>query len=364
MGRGASPLNERVKVLFLGGYSRSGSTLFDRMLGQIDGFTSTGELAYIWTHGLQENRLCGCGARFLECPFWGRVGEEAFGGWHRVDLEEMVALYGQVNRHRFLPLLLMPRLSSTYQRRLRAYGEVLARLYWAIGRASNSRVIVDSSIDPAYGFLLRHVPGVDLRILHFVRDSRGTAFSWTKHVVRSDVVDRSVRMRRFRPWVTALRWNLYHVLVHVLARIVGRAVTVRYEDMVLSPAEQIARAARHLGEDIAGQIDLGRFRPGVFDLDVNHTAAGNRVRLQTGRLPVRIDDEWRTRMPARDRALVTLLSWPLLRHYGYLRARARQATRPREPRPQAAQAPSGRSFDGRHRFPATTPFAAAGRRRP
>ena len=39
-----TPDGEPVKVLYLGGYSRSGSTLFDRMLGQVPSFASTGEI--------------------------------------------------------------------------------------------------------------------------------------------------------------------------------------------------------------------------------------------------------------------------------------------------------------------------------
>jgi hypothetical protein len=48
-------------------------------------------------------------------------------------------------------------LSRSYARDLRAYAQVLSRLYRAIQRVSGSRVVVDSSIDPAYGFVLRHV---------------------------------------------------------------------------------------------------------------------------------------------------------------------------------------------------------------
>ncbi len=36
------------RVLFIAGPGRSGSTLLDLLLGQIDGFTSTGELRLIW----------------------------------------------------------------------------------------------------------------------------------------------------------------------------------------------------------------------------------------------------------------------------------------------------------------------------
>ena len=309
---------EPVKVLYLGGYSRSGSTLFDRMLGQIATFTSTGELAYVWTHGVQEDRLCGCGAPFSACDFWQRVGDEAFGGWSAVDGPSMVALYRRVNRHRYLPLLLAPRLSRSYAEDLRAYAAVLERLYGAIQRVTGSRVIVDSSIDPSYCYVLRHVPGVDLRVVHFIRDSRGTAFSWTRSVRRSDVVDRAVYMPRFHPGVTALRWSVYHVLLHVVGRLGVPTLRVRYEDVVRRPEQQIRRAAEFAGEDIEGMLDLGAFRPGAFELGTDHTVAGNRVRLRRGSVPVRVDDEWRRAMSRRHRGLVTVLSWPLLRLYGYV----------------------------------------------
>lgn len=315
---GAPPPDGQVVVLYLGGYSRSGSTLFDRMLGQAPSFTSTGELAYVWTHGVAQNRLCGCGESFSECAFWRQVGEEAFGGWDAVDAEQMLALYRRVNRHRYVPFMLAPWLSPSYARDLRAYGDVLSRLYRAIQHAGGSRVVVDSSIDPAYGFLLRHVPGLDLRVVHFVRDSRGTAFSWTRKVVRTDIVGREVYMRRFHPGVTALRWCFYHLLLHALARLGVPSMRVRYEDVVRRPAEQVCRAARFVGLEIDGEVDLGGFREGAFQLDVNHTVAGNRVRLHRGSVPVRLDDEWTRAMPGRQRRLVTVLSWPLLRAYGYV----------------------------------------------
>lgn len=210
---------ERVTVLFVGGYSRSGSTLFDRMLGQVHGFTSTGELGYLWSHGVGADRLCGCGLRFSECAFWRAVGVEAFGGWDRIDARRVLALQRDVNRHRYLPFLVAPWLRPSYMTALREYAGLLGRVYGAIHRVGGARVVVDSTIDPAYGFVLRHVPGIDLRLVHFVRDSRGTAFSWTRQVRRNDVVGDDVYMPRFHPAVTALRWVLYHLLVQALGRV-------------------------------------------------------------------------------------------------------------------------------------------------
>ncbi len=72
-------------VVFVGGYARTGSTLLDRLLGQIDGFASFGELRHVWERNFRGNQLCGCGRPFRSCPFWNDVVEVAFGGWGGVD---------------------------------------------------------------------------------------------------------------------------------------------------------------------------------------------------------------------------------------------------------------------------------------
>jgi hypothetical protein len=42
------------------------------------------------------------------------------------------------------------------------------------------------------------------------------------------------------------------------------------------------------------------------------------MRFQTGPVLLRRDDTWRTRLALVDRRRVTALTFPLLRHYGYL----------------------------------------------
>src|SRR3712207_9355320 len=62
-----------IKVLYVVGLGRSGSTILSNSLGQIGGFFSGGELNFIWKHNVLEDRLCGCGRPFRECPVWTRV---------------------------------------------------------------------------------------------------------------------------------------------------------------------------------------------------------------------------------------------------------------------------------------------------
>ncbi|MGD2217703.1 MAG: hypothetical protein PVJ64_13190, partial [Gemmatimonadales bacterium] len=65
-------MNE-LKVLFIVGKGRSGSTILDNILGQVDSFISLGEV-WVWrgTRVLEEQN-CGCGKRAAECPFWSKA---------------------------------------------------------------------------------------------------------------------------------------------------------------------------------------------------------------------------------------------------------------------------------------------------
>ena len=98
------------QVLYVGGWGRSGSTLLSHLLGRLPEMVAVGELRYVWQAGVSGNELCGCGEPFDECPFWVAVGEEAFGGWDKIDLGEVLGLEAAVLRHSRIPMLAAPRL--------------------------------------------------------------------------------------------------------------------------------------------------------------------------------------------------------------------------------------------------------------
>jgi hypothetical protein len=68
-------------LLYLGGLGRSGSTIIERLLGQLPGVCSVGEVVHLWRRGIGDAERCGCGEPFPGCPFWSKVGLAAFGGW-------------------------------------------------------------------------------------------------------------------------------------------------------------------------------------------------------------------------------------------------------------------------------------------
>jgi hypothetical protein len=306
--------NSAVKVLFIAGWARSGSTILSNILGQIDGFFSVGELCYIWDRGLIENWLCGCGTPFRECEVWRMVMDEAFGGMDRVGAHEVIRLRESV-RTRHTPISLVPGGRSLLSDRLGKYPNDLEKLYRAIRSITASKVIVDSSKFPSHGYVLGMISAIDLYIVHLVRDPRAVAFSWLRKKLQP-ATEEHTYLSQISPAVSSLRWSIWNVIAEALwKRSPERYLLLRYEDFVEKPQEAVERILDLLQEKTASHPFVAEC---AVELEINHTISGNPVRFQTGTVELRLDEEWKTGMNRLDKAFVTALTWPLSLRYGYL----------------------------------------------
>lgn len=308
-----TPRPDPVRVLFLGGLGRSGSTIVANVLGQHPDAVSIGELVHLWSRGLRDNELCGCGEPLTDCAFWAAVGDVAFGGWHRLDLDEMLRLQHAVDRNRYVPLMVAP-LTARYRRDLAEYTGALSRIYQAIREVSGASVIVDSTKHVSYAYLLRRVPGVDVRVAHLVRESQGVAHSWAKTVARPEVTTGHDEMPRYSPARTSAKWLVYNVALHGLSALGTPRRLVRYEDVIAAPRTHITALLALADLDATA---LRRLGDNWVELGPTHTVAGNPSRFELGRVELALDRAWRHQMDEGDRRLVTAMTWPLSRAYGY-----------------------------------------------
>jgi hypothetical protein len=322
-------------VLYVAGAGRSGSTILDNILGQVPGVASVGELRFIWERGILHERLCGCGRPFRECPQWTPILAAAFPG---TDLEalarRMVELQQHGTRARQLPKLLRRRARDRLQRRMSEYLENLSKLYAATQTHLGCAVLVDSSKLPPYGALLQMLPGVEVRVVHLIRDPRATAYSWLR---KKALPDRggAAFMQQQGPVKASALWSLWNWAAGRLWR--GnhtRYLRVRYEAFVAEPRTTVERILAHAGLEHATTPFVSDTE---VELEANHTVAGNPSRFSTGRVAIRSDDEWITKMRRWDRLRVTAVTWPMLLRYGY---RVRPGRRPASPGPPADPAPS------------------------
>lgn len=310
------------RVLYIGALGRSGTTVLERVVGQLPDACSVGELVHLWRRGVLDDERCGCGEQFSGCPFWTEVGARAFGGWTPELALRMEELRPRLDRTRFIPRLLAPGLlARTHCAELAEYTDTYLRLYRAIADVAGGAVVIDSSKHSSLAFVLRREPALDLRVVHVVRDSRGVAYSWTKEVRRPEAGDESL-MTRYSPTRSAALWVGHNLFFGLLARLGTRTRRLRYEDFVARPEAALRELAAFADIPLPA-AGLEFLDHATVTLSPSHTVAGNPMRFRTGPLQLRRDDAWRTELPSGDRRLVSALTAPLLAWYGYLPRRAR-----------------------------------------
>jgi hypothetical protein len=268
----------------------------------------------VWERGVLDNRTCECGVSFADCVFWSKVIAEAYGDSAPREARRVVAAERRVLKTRMvLRRALTPRREAAAADPAADYATTVAALYPAIRNVSGARVIVDSSKLPSYAAVLRTLPGVEVSVLHLVRDPRAVAYSWRRKRPLTDGAKRRL-MARQSLVKSGLVWRVDNLLSRrLLDTVPGRYLQVRYEDLVASPAETFQRIASFVGEPSAPSPVTGH----TGEVRQGHAAAGNPNRFDGGSVTLQLDDAWKTQLPTRDAAMVTALTWPELRRYGY-----------------------------------------------
>jgi hypothetical protein len=308
-----------VKVLSVVGAGRSGTTILASMLGEVEGFTSAGELRWLWERGLRDERPCACGEPPGHCPVWSQVAPrslvESVGNDDRLALDEVVAAQHEVGARRSYPRVLREvEGAATAWPALRTVRAVSRSACTSLAEATGSRVVVDISKRPVDAAVLAGVPDIDHFVLHLVRDPRAVVHSWRR--AKTFTAGGRTRTMGTRGLAsTVRRWGGNALSAEALRRRLppSRWLRMRYEELAGEPRASIGRIVDFLGE--AGT-------PPFVDehtvlLRPNHIVAGNPSRFTTGEVSVRADDAWRSAMSRTDQRIVELATWPLMLRYGY-----------------------------------------------
>jgi Sulfotransferase family len=305
-------------VIYIAGSGRSGSTLLERTLGAIPSFTAVGELLDLPRKVAPRNEMCGCSQPFAECPFWQGVGQR-LGGWDPAWLAETHRLQAAVVRQRHLPKLLALRKDSAFAQQLQDYAQRYRDLIAAVAaqRAAagpeHRGPIVDASKWPVLGYAL-HRAGLDIRVIHLIRDVRGVAHSLSKSdIERPHSTDASAPDLMFHnsPAGGAARWLTTQTTVDLLARRGLPVARLAYTDFVADPGPSIQRTLAALGLNVSAS-DLAHITGTNLQLGPAHGLSGNPSRFRHGTTTLRPDDRWRAEMRRTNRWLSTAIGLPQL----------------------------------------------------
>ncbi len=296
----------KVKLLYICGYSRSGSTLLSNILDQIDGFFNAGELMYIWNRIKSPNGICGCGSHICNCHVWGGILNEAFGGPDHVDCEEMIRSRNRTWNSMKVPIWMW--LPAARKRLICSVGNYLTnlgKLYASIGSTISARLIVDTSKNPAYLYMLSMISEIELYIIHIIRDPRATAYSWSR---------KKEGFWQISSWRSSLSWSVRNLIAELLGRRFGkRYMRLNYENLIAYP-KKVVSAIVDMAEE--QQKSLTFIKDKKVNLAQNHCVFGNPSLFQTGWVKLQIDERWK-HMRRLDRIIATTLTWPLIIRYGY-----------------------------------------------
>jgi Sulfotransferase family len=304
-------------VVYIAGSGRSGSTLLERALGGIPGYVNIGEVIDLFRREASRSERCGCGEVFADCAFWASVGERAFGGWTGESLTKLLRLQRRVARQRYMPRLVAMALAGReYRADVANYGACFVSLYRAIADVAGASCVVDASKWPVQALAL-HRAGLDIRVVHLVRDVRGVAHSLSKRdVTRPHVLGGEEVMWTKKPTTAAARWVSYQSQAELLARCGLPVARVRYEDFVRRPRSTVEQALATLGLSCS-PAQLDHLGEGQVTLGPSHGIHGNPSRFRFGEITLRADEAWRERMSRRNRIAVTAIGLPLLVRYGW-----------------------------------------------
>jgi hypothetical protein len=327
-----------VTVLFIMGLGRSGSTILDIVLGNHPDIESVGEVCNLsftgWVsrdalHGIEQKKLrlpvCTCGKRLdvpaiddeaEACPFWSRVRREWVQRAGRDDVESYPALQDAFERHRDWPRLLYAKYKPSA--RFSSYARLTRAFFESIRAVSGKPIIVDSSKDLVRAFALSMVPGIDLRLVHLVRDGRGVIASRRKTFQKDLQAGIEWDHEGHPMWKSLVRWVGLNLEAEWICGQLDPAKTtrLRYEDFVGHPANALEQIGALVGLDFTDVADAASSGATML---VGHNCGGNRmrksesIRLQSGA------GTWENALsPTEEQLSWALIGW-LMRRYGYKR---------------------------------------------
>jgi hypothetical protein len=290
-------------VVFVAGYGRSGSTILEMALGLAHGVRGVGEVTHLFRE-LRAGRRCTCGEPLGACEAWASLGRRLA----PVDPAEAEAATRHVEGR--VALLRPPPDSDP---RVRLYAGVWRAVFEELGTTHG--VIVDSSKSAGAAgrpFALARYCGLDVRVIHLVRDPRAVMWSVLRGSNRRMLAGESAHQRWGMPRAL-LGWSVANLCAERSirqARLPG--IRLRYEDFVRDPGGSLRRTGEALGLELGGAAES---LSGEYFLGPGHGVAGNRVRA-VGVRALHLDREWEDRLPRRAR-LLALLAAPLSARYGY-----------------------------------------------
>lgn len=256
-------MNAKLKVLYIMGTARSGSTVLEILLAHGEHCVGVGELTSIVQDGFIEQKSCSCGSTFDACEFWGEVVHRM--GLSSEEMKDWARVQHKIEWHGgFLRQLV----GLVSRRDWELYQKFNLRLLQTIHDISNGAVIVDSSKYAGRALALSRIEEIELSVICLTRSPEGLMDSFQK--------PNKEEQHPKKPW-SVFRYYAFVIfsLRIALFRLKGNAYPLKYETLVSHPEIAIGE----IGEVCNVRLDdvVARIKS-KDEFRIGHLVTGNRLR--------------------------------------------------------------------------------------
>lgn len=303
-----------VPYVCMPGSPYTGSTLLGFLLNSHPDCVSIGAATGLTRKVDVDTYRCTCGDLFQDCQFWHEVAERTSKLGHPVTVfqSDFWNTHVRLSERRWLNGLLVRSLGNDTLTDIRdavlmrrgPVNDALVearRSTWALAKSilemTGKSVFVDTARDHQRPKYLVPDEGLDIKVIHLIRDPRGNVSSIMSHT-GVDVA------------TAARQWKHYNVEADRVSRYIDPAAWMRvhYEDLCSSPQETLDDIARFIGVEPA---PVGGATDGVESHII-----GNSMRLG-GVAEIRLDEKWRERLDGSDLDTIARITGETSHRFGY-----------------------------------------------
>lgn len=255
-----------MRIIYIAGDGRSGSTVLDAIFGNANDSISIGEGYRFWNRYYTADTLCGCSEKIESCILWGTIHKRLtteFPSYNHDDISKRIQYLLKFRNIRRIPdLISLPD--------WKFFCTIVRRFYELIAEESKANIIIDSSKNCGWLKLLIALEIEELKVVYLERNLEGVANSWKKKKRLPEYYDRVEYMPVKSTFLSLKSWLKVKYSFFKLKDQTDYML-IRYEKFIADPRFYLDELNQFLKIDLSFEN---------LEYKFNHGIGGNPVRSE------------------------------------------------------------------------------------
>lgn len=234
-----------MKIVYIMGDGRSGSTLLDSILSNLSESISVGECNRFWVRYYEGKTRCGCGEHMQQCTLWSEVHQRLEKRLHNYNPEAFQRQVKEIQLYKNYKQLSNLINSPDWQ----DFTTVVKEYYSLIAEITGKRIIIDSSKGVSWAYVLQSLDFADVRILHLERKLQAVANSWKKDIRLPEYIEVEEWMPKRSNRQIIKTWLKIKVMAKSINRN-GSYLYLSYEELCKRPEFWLQKVAYFVEEKL------------------------------------------------------------------------------------------------------------------